>query len=88
MANSKQVTPNFITSLKDGEVFVLGSNNKGTYGEDAACIAYEKFGAEKDAGIEITELDVNQMCLFSNPIRYYLMYICHKRFGNIQTMEN
>ena len=67
---------------------MLCSNKEGTHGEYAARIAYEKFGAEKDAGIEITELDVNQMYLFSNPIRYYLMYICHKRFGNIQTMEN
>lgn len=88
MAISKQVTPNFITSLKDGEMFVLGSNNKGTYGEDAARIAYEKFGAERGAGIEITGLDANLMYLFSNSICYYLMYICHKHFGDIQTMEN
>lgn len=88
MLENIRITPQIITSLKDSVVLMLGSNKEGTHGGDAARIAYEKFGAEKDAGIEITELDVNQMYLFSNPIRYYLMYICHKRFGNIQTMEN
>lgn len=88
MLENIRITPQIITSLKDSVVLMLGINKEGTHGGDAARIAYEKFGAEKDAGIEITELDVNQMYLFSNPIRYYLMYICHKHFGDIQTMEN
>ena len=88
MLENIRITPQIITSLKDSVMLMLGSNKKGTHGGDAARIAYEKFSAEKGAGIEITGLDANLMYLFSNSICYYLMYICHKHFGDIQTMEN
>lgn len=49
-----RITPSFITSLKDGEVFVFGSNKEGMHGGGAARIAYEKFGAKWGEGIGMT----------------------------------
>ncbi len=45
------ITPSFITSLNDNEVFVFGSNLAGAHGGGAARIAYEKFGAEWGVGV-------------------------------------
>ena len=42
----KRITPDFITSLKPGEIFVFGSNLAGIHAGGAARMAYEKFGAE------------------------------------------
>jgi len=39
-----QFTPDFITELKDNEIFVFGSNLEGMHGGGAARLAYEKFG--------------------------------------------
>lgn len=64
MLENIRITPQIITSLKDSVVLMLGSNKEGTHGEYAAHIAYEKFSAEKSAGIEITGLDANLMYLF------------------------
>lgn len=50
MLENKRITPQIIILLKDSVVLVLGSNDKDTYGGDAAHIAYEKFGAERGAG--------------------------------------
>ena len=40
-----QFTPDFITELKENEIFVFGSNLQGKHGGGAARLAYEKFGA-------------------------------------------
>jgi hypothetical protein len=41
----KRTTPKNITSLKDNEVFVFGSNSKGKHVGGAARLAFDKFGA-------------------------------------------
>ena len=46
-----RVTPEFITELKDNEIFVFGSNIEGFHGGGAALIAYKKFGAEWGNGV-------------------------------------
>ena len=38
-------TPEYITELKDNEVFVFGSNKAGQHDGGAAKVAYDKFGA-------------------------------------------
>lgn len=40
-----RITPDFITDLKENEIFVFGSNLEGEHGGGAARIAHEKFGA-------------------------------------------
>ena len=47
-------TPSFITTLKDGEVFVFGSNKEGMHGGGAARVAYQKFGAKWGEGVGMT----------------------------------
>ena len=44
-------TPDFITELKDNEIFVFGSNLQGMHGGGAARLAYEKFGAIWGQGV-------------------------------------
>lgn len=46
-----QFTPDFITELKESEIFVFGSNLEGMHGGGAAYIAYEKFGAIWGQGV-------------------------------------
>lgn len=46
-----QFTPDFITELKENEIFVFGSNLEGMHGGGAARLAYEKFGAIWGQGI-------------------------------------
>ena len=46
-----QFTPDFITELKENEIFVFGSNLQGMHGGGAAFIAYEKFGAIWGQGV-------------------------------------
>jgi len=46
-----QFTPDFITELKDNEIFVFGSNLEGMHGGGAARLAYEKFGAIWGQGV-------------------------------------
>lgn len=45
------VTPDFITGLKENEIFVFGSNLSGTHGGGAARTAYKKFGAIWGQGV-------------------------------------
>lgn len=45
MIKNDRITPQYITSLKDGEIFVVGSNKDGMHGGGAARIAHKKFGA-------------------------------------------
>ncbi len=47
----KRTTPEFITELQPGEIFVFGSNLKGMHGGGAAYIAYRKFGAVIGQGV-------------------------------------
>ena len=44
-------TPDFITHLNKGEIFVFGSNLKGLHGGGAARVAYERFGAIWGQGV-------------------------------------
>ena len=44
-------TPEFITELAPGEVFVFGSNLAGCHAGGAARMAYEQFGAEWGNGV-------------------------------------
>lgn len=44
-------TQDFITELKESEIFVFGSNLQGMHGGGAARIAYEKFGAIWGQGV-------------------------------------
>lgn len=45
-----RITPEMITELKLGEVFVFGSNLSGIHGKGAAKLAQEKFGARYRIG--------------------------------------
>lgn len=47
----KRTTPEFITELKPGEIFVFGSNLRGMHGGGAAYVAYRKFGAIMGQGV-------------------------------------
>ena len=42
---NKRTTPDYISDLKENEIFVFGSNLEGEHGGGAAKIAREKFGA-------------------------------------------
>ncbi len=46
-----EYTPENITSLKPGEIFVFGSNLSGSHGGGAALAAYRKFGAVWGQGV-------------------------------------
>ena len=46
-----QSTPEYITELKENEIFVFGSNLQGMHGGGAARIAYEEFGAIWGQGV-------------------------------------
>ena len=47
----KRSTPEFITELQPGEIFVFGSNLRGMHGGGAAYAAYRKFGAIMGQGV-------------------------------------
>lgn len=49
--SKKRTTPEFITELQPGEIFVFGSNLKGMHGGGAAYAAYRKFGAIMGQGV-------------------------------------
>lgn len=49
--NYERVSPRFINSLADNEIFVFGSNLQGHHGGGAALIAFEKFGAVWNEGV-------------------------------------
>ena len=44
-------TPDFITQLKENEIFVFGSNLYGMHGGGAARTAHQQFGAEWGVGV-------------------------------------
>ena len=54
MTKNDRITPQYITSLREGEIFVFGSNKEGMHGGGAARIAYEEFGAEWGVGVGMT----------------------------------
>ena len=47
----KRTTPEFISELQPGEIFVFGSNLRGMHGGGAAYAAYRKFGAVMGQGV-------------------------------------
>lgn len=49
--NYQRVTPDFITQLRENEIFVFGSNLEGQHAGGAARVAYDKFGALWGQGI-------------------------------------
>lgn len=49
-----EFTPDYISKLKDGEIFVFGSNLAGQHGGGAARLAYNQFGAEWGVGVGLT----------------------------------
>ena len=51
---ARRVTPDFITELREGEIFVFGSNKEGMHGGGAARIAYKEFGAIWGEGVGMT----------------------------------
>lgn len=46
-----RITPDFITDLKENEIFVFGSNLEGNHGGGAARTAHNKFGAIWGQGV-------------------------------------
>lgn len=46
-----EFTPEWITELKDNEIFVFGSNLAGAHGGGAARVAYDRFGAVWGQGV-------------------------------------
>ena len=48
---TERITPQWITELRDNEIFVFGSNLQGMHGGGAARIAYQKFGAVMGQGV-------------------------------------
>lgn len=49
-----RTTPDRVTDLAPGEIFVFGSNAAGMHGAGAALTAYERFGAEWGVGTGLT----------------------------------
>ena len=47
----RDYTPERISELKEGEIFVFGSNLAGSHGGGAARLAYERFGAVWGQGV-------------------------------------
>ena len=47
----KRTTPEFVTQLAPGEIFVFGSNLRGMHGGGAAYVAYRRFGAIMGQGV-------------------------------------
>jgi hypothetical protein len=48
---SREYTLDRVTSLKDNEIFVFGSNLAGAHGGGAARLAYQRFGAVWGQGV-------------------------------------
>lgn len=48
-----RITPDYITSLRQEEIFVFGSNLQGKHYSGAAKIALERFGAKIGVGLGI-----------------------------------
>lgn len=47
----ERISPEWITSLAEDEIFVFGSNLEGMHGGGAALLAYNKFGAVWGQGV-------------------------------------
>lgn len=47
----ERISPEWITSLTEDEIFVFGSNLEGMHGGGAALLAYNKFGAVWGQGV-------------------------------------
>lgn len=53
-AGRPESTPERVTELGPGEIFVFGSNAAGSHGAGAALVAYREFGAEWGVGSGLT----------------------------------
>lgn len=53
MEENSRITPAYISSLKENEIFVFGSNLGGLHYGGAARVAMDKFGAELGKGVGI-----------------------------------
>lgn len=51
MDYTKRITPDMVTSLREHEIFVFGSNLQGLHGGGAARLAYQHFGAVMGQGV-------------------------------------
>ena len=51
MTEEKRITPKWVNTLSENEVFVFGSNLKGMHKGGAARVAYNKFGAIWGQGV-------------------------------------
>ena len=51
----RRYTPERISELQEGEIFVFGSNLAGAHGGGAARLAYERFGAVWGEGVGLDE---------------------------------
>jgi len=49
-----RITPEYIETLKENELFVFGSNLSGIHGAGGAKLAHKKFGAEWGVGVGFT----------------------------------
>ncbi len=52
--NTERITPRFIDTLKENEIFVFGSNLAGAHGGGAARKAYQDFDAQWGVGVGMT----------------------------------
>ena len=55
MDEQKRITPEYITELKEKEVFVFGSNLQGMHAGGAARMAHHRFGAVWGQGVGMQE---------------------------------
>ena len=55
-----RITPEYITTLAEDEIFVFGSNLQGRHGGGAARMAHQNFGAEW--GVRSEERRVGKEC--------------------------
>ena len=53
MVNNR-ITPQYVDTLREGEIFVFGSNKEGLHGGGVAAKAFRDFGAEWGVGVGMT----------------------------------
>ena len=72
MAEEKRITPKWVNTLNENEVFVFGSNLKGMHSGGAARVAYNKFGAVW--GQEMSFLKAHTVASIQKPMGGFLVY--------------
>jgi hypothetical protein len=82
----ERTTPKKITTLKENQIFVFGSNKEGLHGAGAAKLAYEKFGAiwGQGQGFQGQSYAIDTMSGFETIEKEVEMFIRYARqFKNI-----